>query len=48
MNIHTYIHIVSYPELFGHTSTCTRTGTLMKVLESTPSDRQTDKNYGSI
>ena len=32
----------------GHTSTCTGTGTLTKVLESAPSDRQTNKSYSSI
>ena len=30
-----------FPELFGHTGTYTGTGALMKVLESTPSDRPT-------
>ena len=39
---------VLYPEFFGHTGTCTGTGTLTKVLESTLPDRQTDKSYGSI
>ena len=33
---------------FGHTGTCTGTGTLTEVLESAPSDRQTNKSYGSI
>ena len=32
---------VLYAEFFGHTGTCTRTGTLPKVLESTPSGRPT-------
>ena len=39
---------VLYPEFFGHTGTCTGTGILAKVLENAPSDRQTDKKYGSI
>ena len=45
----TYIHTsVLYPELFGYSSTSTGTGTLTKVLESKPSDRLTNKSYGSI
>ena len=43
-----HVNIVPYPEFFGHTGTCTGTGTLTKVLESAPSDRHTDKSYGSI
>ena len=31
---------------FGHTGTCTGTGTLTKVFESAPSDRQTDRQIG--
>ena len=34
--------------LIGHASTCTRAGTLKKVLESAQSDRQADNSYGSI
>ena len=33
---------------FGHTGIYTGTETLMKVLESAVSDRQTDKSFGSI
>ena len=44
----TMLYKVPYLEFFGHTGECTGTGTLTKVLESTPSDRQTDKKYGSI
>ena len=33
---------------FGHTGTCAEAGTLMEVLESAPSDRQTNKSFGSI
>ena len=37
------------PRVFlGHTGTCTKTRTLTKVLESAPSDRQTDKSQSSI
>ena len=32
----------------GHVDTCAGTGTLTKVLERAPSDRQSDKSYGSI
>ena len=34
--------------LLGISGTCTGTRTLMKVLESAPSDRQTNKSYCSI
>ena len=39
---------VPYPDFFGHTGARTETGTLTKVLESTPSDRQTNKSYSSM
>ena len=29
---------------FGHTGTCTETGALTKVLESAPSDKQTENS----
>ena len=33
---------------FGHTGTCTWSGTLMKVLESAPSGRQTNNNMSGF
>ena len=54
-NIYIYIYIYKYiyiyiyicqcctQSFFGYTGACTGTETLMKVLESAPSDRQTDR-----